>query len=179
MQLRQEAPIGIPQRQRSRPPSKARRGRFAWRRIFSTPMPAWQAAPAFRRTFSIYVEKYITDEAQRMTDVAQGELKADPLSFFKYDFTQSPLFQLRFEAGHLIEGRVGEQVTRSFIGRLIEPIPYGEQAAGHGLLGDFRLRQPFQQEWNLRHFDVTTYGGAMRKMEKGADRIWLTYPSIK
>jgi hypothetical protein len=128
---------------------------------------------------TIYIENYLTDRMQSFVDQGHADLVNNPRGFFGYDYTQSPQFQLRFEAGHLLEGNAGNRLAQSeqFLQRIVEPIPYGEQAAGKGQLGDFRLTPPFQDKWNLPQWDVTTPGGALRKMEAGKDRIWLLYPS--
>ena len=127
---------------------------------------------------TVYIEKYITDRLQAMTDVSRAELENNPGQFFGYDYTQSPQWQLRFEAGHLIESDVGNALSQDWLSNLVEPISYSEQAGGGGLLGDFRLQQPFQDMWGVKQWDVTTPWSAWQKLQSGKDRIWLLYPSF-
>jgi hypothetical protein len=121
------------------------------------------------------LEKFLTDRLQRYTDVAAAAARTNLPAFLGYNPTNTPFWLRRFEIGHVLEGRVGQHVASDpVLSRLIEPISYQEQAVGRGLLGDFRLQRPFQQ-WDLKHWDVTTAGGAWRKLQRGADRTWLVY----
>ena len=124
----------------------------------------------------VYIDKYLTDKMQGFTDTAAAAADADKSAFLGYNTSHTPPWLLRIETGHAIEGQVGHQLTQDpVVSKLIEPISYGEQAAGKGLLGDFRLKPPLQDMWHLKQWDVTTPGQAWRKLQRGADRTWLTY----
>jgi RHS repeat-associated protein len=146
------------------------------------PKPSSEIGPKSRspKPQTIHIEKYITDVLQeRGVDIAVAERDVNPGAFFGYDITQSPEWQQRLEGGHLTEHRTAELIAPHVVSTLIEPIPHAEQSRGRGLLGDFRLQSQFQQLWGLKEWDVTTPGSAMRKMEAGRDRYWLTYPSFR
>jgi RHS repeat-associated protein len=122
----------------------------------------------------IHIDVYFESRAQAATDAAAAQYRTDPNTFMGYDTTQVPRSQLKLERGHMMESRMWEHFSQDPAGKFWEPVPYGEQAAGHGQLGDFRLKPEFQ-EWGTKQIDVTTPGGAWAKMMRGADRIWSTY----
>jgi hypothetical protein len=122
---------------------------------------------------TVFVEKYVTDEAQTLTHKAAASVESG--STLGIDLSALPVREARTVAGHImeiqVEGRIG---SHQVLGGLLEHIPHNVQSRPGAMLGDFRLKQPFSH-WNLKEWDVTTPGSAWGKMLRGYDRNWLTY----
>jgi hypothetical protein len=118
---------------------------------------------------TIFVDNYWAQQFKKMTDVAAPKVKS------QYAISAASPSLDKAAGGTLIEGEVAGMNQGSVSGNFWEHISHPEQSAGHGQIGDFRLKQPFQDAWGSEHIDVCTPGRAMSKMRGGFFRTFVTY----